>query len=152
MASQLRAFLSGEAQDSRGRTAADLIALSDEQLEQQHDWVQWLFPLPTPSAAVPGSPYLSPDEIEAIRSDARARDTLFRAADRMIVFYRRTDHWLAAHDHNHLRITHIIRSLGLLVSQDEARRFYRRVMTLQEAAGRPVNEESLRYWKEAVGG
>jgi hypothetical protein len=150
VATQLHAFLSGEAPDTRGRTAADVIAFSDEDLERRHDWVQWLFPLPTPSAAVPDSAYLSPNEIDAIRSDARAKDTLLRAADRLIEFYSRTDHWLGAHDHNHLRITRIIHSLRLLVSPEEARRFYQRLMSLHEATGGPVNAQSLRYWRDAL--
>ena len=38
----------------------------------------------------------------------------------MLVFYRDTRHWRAPVDHNHLRITRIIRSLRLLVSDAAA--------------------------------
>jgi hypothetical protein len=150
MASQLHAFLSGDAPDRHGRYAADVIGMSDDELERHHDWVQWLFPLPTPSAAVPGSPVLSPAESETMKSDARVRDNLRTAADRLIEFYSRTDYWLTAHDHNHLRITRIIRSLGLLLGSEDARRFYESVIALQEAAGATINAQSLRYWRQAL--
>ena len=98
--------------------------MSDGELEAYHDWVQWLFPLPTPSAAVPGSPVLTTSDIAAIRADPRAVATLERASERLMRFYKSTDHWLVRYDHNHLRISRIIQSLRLLVGPEAARRFY----------------------------
>jgi len=151
MAQDLSSFLSGTGRDRRGRSAADVLAMSDEDLERHHDYIQWLFPLPTRSAAVPGSPVLSPTEIETIRTDPQARLTLDSAAARMIAFYRATDHWLTAHDHNHLRITRILQSLKLLIGPDAARSFHDAILARHEAAGSPVNPRSLRYWADAVG-
>jgi hypothetical protein len=150
MPHDLHAFLVGEGEDARGRTADDVIAMSDEELEAYHDWVQWLFPLPTASAAVPGSPVLTESDIAAIRADPQAIATLERASERLIQFYRRTDHWLARYDHNHLRISRVIQSLRLLVGPDAAQHFYEAVLERHEAAGAPVNENSLRYWREAL--
>jgi hypothetical protein len=125
--------------------------MSDGELEAQHDWVQWLFPLATPSAAVPGSPVLTTSDIAAIGDDPRAIETLERASERLIRFYMSTDHWLSRYDHNHLRISRIIQSLRLLVSEDAAQRFYQAVLERNNAAGAPINQESLRYWRKALG-
>jgi hypothetical protein len=146
----IHAYLSGMGRDARGRSASEVIALPDRDLETSHDWVQWLFPLPTRSAAVPGSPVLRPAEIEAIREDVRALDTLQRASSRMIGFYGGTRHWLAPFDHNHLRITRILQSLRLLAGLPAAQHFYASVMRLHEDGGGTVNPESLRYWRKAV--
>ena len=116
-----------------------------------HDWVQWLFPLATPSAAVPGSPVLTTSDIAAIGDDPRAIETLERASERLIRFYNSTDHWLSRYDHNHLRISRIIQSLRLLVGPDAARHFYEAILERHEAAGAPVNPQSLRYWSKALG-
>ena len=151
MSSSLHAYLVGEGQDARRRTVQDVLAMADRELEVHHDWVQWLFPLSNRSAAVPGSPVLSASDIEAIRADPRAIETLKRASERLLRFYGGTDHWLSRYDHNHLRITRIIQSLRLLVGPDAALRFYDAVMALHEAAGAPVNEDSLRYWRQALG-
>ncbi len=151
MPHDLHAFLVGEREDALGRTADDVLGMSDEELEAHHDWVQWLFPLPTPSAAVPGSPVLTGSDIAAIRADPRTIETLKRASERLIRFYKSTDHWLSRYDHNHLRISRIIQSLRLLVGPDAAQHFYEAVLERHEAAGAPVNPESVRYWRTALG-
>ena len=149
--SDLHAYLIGQGRDAQGRRIDDVLGMPDADLELHHDYIQWLFPLPTASAAVPGSPVLSAVEIETIRSDPQARDALQRAARRMISFYSANDHWLVPYDHNHLRITRIIQSLRLLVDQDAAETFHAIVSARNERAGSPVNARSLRYWREALG-
>jgi hypothetical protein len=148
---RLRSFLAGTGRDSRGRLAADVLNFSDEQLESVHDYIQWLFPLPTRSAAQPHSPVLSSAEIEAIRADPKAAATLGKAVERMLRFYGSTRWWLSAQDHNHLRITRIIHSLRLLTTREDAQRFHREILTLHEKAGAPVNSTSLRFWADAAG-
>jgi hypothetical protein len=150
MTTELVRYLAGRGTDSRGRTASDVIALSDRELERSHDWVQWLFPLPTQSSAVPGAPVLSEADIAAIRADATALATLQRAVDRMIVFYDSTDHWLQRFDHNHLRITRILQSVGLLLGAPSAQELYDRLMARHDSAGAPVNSHSLQYWRKAL--
>jgi Opioid growth factor receptor (OGFr) conserved region len=149
-AGPLHAFLAGAGHDGRGRWAADVLAFSDAELEQVHDYIQWLFPLPTRSSAQPDAPVLTEAESDAIQADRRATDTLAQAADRMLRFYQGTDAWLTAYDHNHLRITRILRSLGLLIGPDAARRFHRAVLDRHEAAGAPVNTDTLRFWAAAA--
>jgi hypothetical protein len=146
----LHAFLAGTGCDHQGRYATDVLGFSNEQIEAVHDYIQWLFPLPTRSAAQPGAPVLTSAEIEAIRADHRASDTLMKATERMLRFYRETDDWLRWQDHNHLRITRIINSLRLLAGPDAACRFYEAILALHDAAGAPVNHQSLRYWAEAA--
>jgi hypothetical protein len=148
----LHAYLAGTGRDSRGRSAQDILGYSNRDLEDIHDYIQWLFPLPTRSAAQPSAPVLTASEIAAISSDARALAVLHHATERMARFYRETDDWLTAYDHNHMRITRIIQSLRLLVSQEAAREFYATVLELQIAAGSPVNSRSLQYWKQAAEG
>ncbi|MBJ6125055.1 opioid growth factor receptor-related protein [Microvirga splendida] len=150
-AGSLHAFLAGVGRDGRGRSVADVLAFSDDELEAVHDYIQWLFPLPTRSAAQPHSPVLTQAEIEAIRADPRSIESLKKATERMLQFYRETHWWLTAHDHNHLRITRILHSLRLLVGPIEARAFYGVIISLHEAAGAPINTRSLHYWAEAAG-
>jgi hypothetical protein len=151
MAGPLHAFLAGMGRDGRGRLVADVLGFSDDELEAVHDYIQWLFPLPTRSAAQPHSPVLTAAEIEAIRTDLRAAATLKTATERMLRFYRDTRWWLSSHDHNHLRITRILHSLRLLVGPEEAKAFYMAILALNEEAGAPVNTRSMHYWAEAAG-
>jgi hypothetical protein len=150
-AGPLHAFLAGVGRDDRGRLAADVLGFSDQELEAVHDYIQWLFPLPTRSAAQPHAPVLTPVEIDAIRADPRAVETLEAGTERMLRFYRNTRWWLTSYDHNHLRITRILHSLRLLVGPDEAKASYDAILALNEGAGAPVNTRSLHYWAEAAG-
>jgi len=146
----LHAFLAGTGRDGHGRLVADVLGFSDEQLEDVHDYIQWLFPLPTRSGAQPGAPVLTQAAIDAIRADPRAQGNLRTATERMLRFYRDTRWWLTTFDHNHLRITRIIHSLRLLVGQDEALRFHSAILDLNAAAGSPVNARSLEFWSDAA--
>ncbi|MDB5721801.1 MAG: hypothetical protein JWP15_2419 [Alphaproteobacteria bacterium] len=147
--SALSDFLAGVSVDAQGRALADILAYSDAELERRHDFIQWLFPLPDPSRAVPGSPVLSGGDIAAIRASDPARRNLEAAAGRMLAFYEANDHWLGSHDHNHLRITRIIRSLRLLVGDSEANGFRDSVRSLAAAAGASINPTTLAFWDAA---
>ncbi|MFC4173798.1 opioid growth factor receptor-related protein [Microvirga sp. GCM10011540] len=148
----LHAYLAGSGTDGRNRTVEDILALPDEALERIHDYIQWLFPLPTRSMAQPNAPVLSEEEIAAIRADEQALANLRRGAARMRRFYEATDDWLTWSDHNHLRITRIIQSLKLLAGDAEARAFHDAVMARHEAAGSPVDPHNLGYWTRALSG
>jgi hypothetical protein len=149
-AGPLHAFLSGSGTDGRGRGVGTVLAFDDGELERHHDYIQWLFPLSVRSMAQPGSPVLSSPEAAAIRGDARAVANLREAAAMMLGFYGRRRHWLTAHDHNHLRITRIVRSLDTLVGREDAKAFLAAILAENAAAGGPVNPTSLRYWREAL--
>jgi hypothetical protein len=68
----------------------------------------------------------------------------------MLHFYEQTGGWLRPSDHNHLRITRIIRSLRILVGEEEARGFYRAIQELNREADFPVHPDNARYWVEAL--
>lgn len=150
IAGPLHAYLTGIGPDSRGRLVTDVLGFSDQQLEDVHDYIQWLFPLPTRSAAQPDAPVLTGAEIAAIRDDKQVANTLELAARRMLRFYRGTDRWLTWQDHNHLRITRIIKSLKLLIGPASAHHFHHAILALHDAAGGPINPHSLRFWAEAA--
>ncbi|WP_439477002.1 opioid growth factor receptor-related protein [Brevundimonas sp.] len=142
-------FLEGEGTDARGRTVFEILAMNDVALEQTHDFIQWLFPLPEPSAAVPGSPVLAPGDIQAIRVSELAPIALAGATDRMIAFYQTTHDWLMPNDHNHRRITRIIRSLRLLQGDEAADAFRDAILERIEATRAPVSARSRGYWATA---
>ncbi len=142
-------FLEGEGTDARGRSVFDVISMNDVAIERTHDFIQWLFPLPEPSAAIPDSPVLTPGDIQAIRVSELAPIALAGATDRMTAFYQTTHDWLMPNDHHHRRITRIIRSLRLLVGDPEADAFHAFIMARVEATRAPVSARSRGYWATA---
>ena len=143
------AFLEGEGTDARGRTLFDVLGSDNATLEQVHDFIQWLFPLPEPSGAAPDAPVLTPDETRAIQDSVMAQCALAAATDRMEAFYRSYPGWLRPHDHNHLRITRIIRSLRLLRGEEEADAFRAAILYMVEVTQAPVSARSRGYWMTA---
>ena len=143
------AFLQGEGTDDRGRSVFDVLAFDDAALERTHDFIQWLFPLAEPSGAVPDAPVLTPDDVLAIGESGMALCALAAATDRMDAFYRATHDWLMPNDHNHLRITRIIRSLRLLVGDREADAFRAAILARVEATRAPISLRSRGYWATA---
>lgn len=151
MTHPIHAFLRGDGPDGGGRRLADVLAFDDDGVEAVHDFIQWLFPLPEPSRAVPGAPVLGPEEAAAIRADARALEGLRAALARMARFYAGTEGWLTAYDHNHLRITRIIAATRALLGREAAVQFHDAVISRNAAAGGPINPDSLRHWARALG-
>lgn len=146
VAGPILAFLEGEGPDARGRSVFEVLAMNDVALEHTHDFIQWLFPLPEPSQAVPDAPVLTPDDVLAVRASDLAPIALAAATDRMTNFYRSTHDWLMPNDHNHRRITRIIRSLRLLVGDDEADAFRDAILARVEQTRAPVSARSRGYW------
>ena len=144
-------FLCGTGRDGRGRHLGDVLAFDDARIEAVHDFIQWLFPLAEASRAVPGAPVLGAAEAAAIRGDPQAQDGFRAGLGRMARFYADTDGWLTGYDHNHLRITRIIAATRDLLGPDDAAAFHAGIMARVAAAGTPVNRDSLRFWRAALG-
>lgn len=143
-------FLRGVSPDSYGRFHADILKFSDEELENVHDYIQWLFPLREESMAVPGSPFLENEEIvQILRNDEAIQENIVNALVRMERFYMDNDFWLQQGDHNHLRITRILKSISLLNTKENAKDFYDFIMRRVETA-MPVTKESLEFWKRSI--
>ncbi|MCK8785431.1 opioid growth factor receptor-related protein [Roseomonas sp. NAR14] len=150
--SPLLAFLSGTGPDHAGRRLDEILARDDAWLEHRHDYIQWLFPIPTPSGPNPLAPVLTPAEAAAARARPEALANLRRSTDRMRAFYAATRHWRAPHDHNHLRITRILHCLRLLPGAEAAAAFHAGILALLGPGGAPVNRASLDFWRRAAAG
>ena len=148
-AGRIVAFLEGEGPDGCGRSLFEVLAFDDVRLETTHDFVQWLFPLNEPSVAVPEAPVLSPEDVAGIRESGMAQCALAAATDRMDAFYRATHDWLMPNDHNHRRITRIIRSLRLLRGDEAADAFRAAILARVEATRAPISARSRGYWATA---
>ena len=123
MADTVVRFLEGLTTDGRGRQITEILDQDNWFWENTHDFIQWLFPLNEVSRAVGNSPVLTDEEILLIRESESARGGLLASVDRYKVFLLKTTAWRAAHDHNHLRITRVIKSLRLLTDDETADAF-----------------------------
>ncbi|MBR3043990.1 MAG: hypothetical protein IKQ91_01750 [Oscillospiraceae bacterium] len=159
-------FLTGNEKDKYGRTHGQILSMSNFKLETTHNYIQWLFPIDTPSGYA-DSIVLNDEMISSFRTDKEVVDNLRRAFDRMMRFYgfgrnergqlvitasriRMRMTWLNRGNHNFLRLTRILRSLHLLGVLDLERELF---AILHDLANEypflsvPYNK----YWEKAVG-
>lgn len=139
-------FLEGKIPDHRGRILAMLLQQTDHQAETTHDYIQWLFPLDEPSRSVNGAPVLTELDIDEIRQSSLAQSNLVKSARWFVEFLERNNHWITKYNHNHLRITRVIRSLRLLASDEAADEFRDKVLAVAGDNLNLVDQKARGFW------
>ena len=162
-------FFAGDV-DDEGRTFDEILRWEDVRLEMVHDYIQWIFPLPERSGANPWAPVLDAPTVAAICGNAEMQGRLRAAFLRMLAFYgfvlegdavvegprfaAASRNWLLAGNHNHLRLTRILRSLRVLGLEREAAALWEALHALYEretAAGRrTITPETFAFWRKAA--
>ena len=142
-------FLELKSADHRNRTLADIWSFSDTQIEYTHDFIQLVFPLNKPSKSSFHGLYLNGNcMVEIIRANQLAKDNLVKSSEWFLSFLSRNDQWQNRYNHNQLRITRMIESLRLLVSDDHADQCKEHVFGMILDTGY-INEVTLLFWENA---
>ena len=166
MTSPLLEFYRGRAADAAGRFIADVWTWDDDRLEAVHNYIQWLFPLPEPSAYNYRAPLLTAEDIQAFHADETLRARLRQSFERFLQFLglqesggavvdgpnlaeRIADVW-DGQNHNWLRITRVLRCLTLLGLTAEADALFRWLAECHQQRRFPGLAASFPYWQEAV--
>ncbi|MCP5535447.1 MAG: hypothetical protein H7A51_04335 [Akkermansiaceae bacterium] len=140
-------------------------------LEQTHDYIQWMFPLVVRSNYNPHAPVLTDQVRQAFELTDQheskvLQDNLSRSTQCMLGFYgydvvagdinracdwqEKSRKWLNNGNHNHLRITRILRSLNLLGQGDLAQALLAEFENSIEQTSAPVPRETRLLWKNAA--
>ena len=159
-------FYSGKATDTSGRTLRKIHTWDYHRLENVHDYIQWLFPLPEPSQYNPLAPVLDAEQIAKFHTDADLREQLLASFDKMLGFYgfehnnmliirsnrweERSRNWLRLGNHNHLRLTRILRSLSILGLKDYAQALFEALIAVSAENTDVISDTTLGYWKRAL--
>ncbi len=159
-----------QGKDTQGRTLNQILAWDDHSLEFHHDYIQTLFPLPESSPINPYAPTIDKPTFDAFHSDPNLQHRLKDSLTRMLTFYgfskledgagsiiivrgvnfeTASRKWVTRFDHNHLRITRIIRSLRVLGLEAEARGFFEALKEVWERSG-VIGRRSLVFWTRAA--
>jgi len=170
-AGPLVAYYRGRRPDGGGRKISTIHAWGDAQLEQTHDFIQWLFPLTEPSAVHPEAPVLDDQQIRQFRSDPDLQATVLGSLETMLRFYglvcdadphrptiapaarfeRRRSRWMKPGNHNYLRLTRIIKSLHLLGLAPYADALFACLDKLYRSYVDQIGPITYAYWAEAAG-
>jgi hypothetical protein len=158
--------------DNNGRTLQKILGYNDVQLEYDHTYIQTLFPLPEASRFNYAAPIVDRATFDTFRARAELRGRLKLSFERLLRFYglqllevgngevkvTPADNWTMASrrwvvrvNHNHMRITRIIRSLRVLGLEKEAKSFWAMLQDVNNLAERDrIGESSLMFWRRAA--
>jgi hypothetical protein len=159
----LISFYLKESPNSDGRWLEEIWEWPDEDWEFEHDFIQHLFPLDTPSSFNADAPILDEAAIMEWNQDGLLQHNLRQSYKRWLQFCgvervegkfqlvdRKPNVW-GGFNHNWLRITRVLRCLTLLGLQDEANEFFALLKELRDSGAVAINDNSFRYWQKAVG-
>ena len=159
--------------DDNGRRLVDILNWTDQRLEVVHDYIQVLFPLPERSFANWDAPLIDRATRDAFAARSDLRLNVRRAFERMLAFYgfgivfdegnlsnwtveqapnfaAAANNWVVRVDHNHLRITRILRSLRVLGLEREATEFYAALLQVGRDCPGRISERSFAFWRRAA--
>lgn len=168
--SSLVAFYRDGAPDDEGRTLVEILSWDDDRLEAVHDFIQWLFPLPEPSGANPTAPILHPLTIRIFQGSVAMQQRLRQSLERMLRFYglhlvsgpaglvvertpsfdERAQNWLWPMNHNHLRLTRILRSTLLLGLEAESKALFHALNLIYREFPDRIPARTHAYWTSAA--
>jgi hypothetical protein len=152
MSNDIIKFYSGEKVDTCNHILSEIWTYSFQRLEEGHDYIQWLFPLDEPSAYNLDAPLLTKEDIEALREPEMLCRVLLSVHTYMRFLFFTREYWVTKFDHNHLRITRMLKCLKLLGMTHEAHARLREVMLIAASTDPNVNlDTAIQFWENAVG-
>ncbi|MDG6449443.1 opioid growth factor receptor-related protein [Glaesserella parasuis] len=164
--SQILDFLEQKGTDHKGRTIQDIWAFDIFNLEHNHDFIQWIFPLDTPTSSNRFAPILSELDLEQIKKSQIAQYSLQKSLEVMLSFWglklenkrvimaeqlnpNKINHfWIRSKNHNQLRITRVIKSLAILGQLELARQLQQGILEI--AKNYAINPETIEFWRSAL--
>jgi Opioid growth factor receptor (OGFr) conserved region len=171
--SRIFEFYSGTGPDHQGRYLPQILEWPDDDLESVHDYIQWLFPLSERSGFNPSAPVLDRQTIQEFRSRPDLQQNMRASFLRMLAFYgleiigsspptvsrapsfaTRSGNWLIASNHNHLRVTRILKSTWTLGLETECTALFDCLADIYREESEKdfpgISYETFRFWQSAA--
>jgi hypothetical protein len=172
--SQIVEFFDKISPDSEGRTLDYILDRDYEWMESCHDYIQWLFPLMEPSNYNPDAPIMTEEDRVALEEKGKTPtqrfQNIFEGVSKFInymgiedIWYfdsfdgfelkdfdQRKYVWAETFNHNHLRITRMLKFLSLIGWNRYGKSLVEFMKKTAAEKNFTLNPNSLKYWEEAV--
>ncbi len=136
--------------DNRNRKICDIWLFSNDELEECHDYIQWVFPLYEKSMYNMNAPLLDRETVNHIKKCHVCQKSFNYSKAMMGKFYSENIHWMSISNHNLLRISRIIKSISILQNEEEAKRFHKLITSNCIKEKFEPSTETLQYWKKSI--
>lgn len=147
--SELIKFFNDESHHPTYGSYTDIVERDDEFWETTHDFIQWIFPINEPSRFNQKAPVIDQSSIRQLLESDKTKQKLSLGTDRYKSFLRANDNWRFGYDHNHMRISRVIKCLRLLSDDQSANKFKYWVAGELGDDIDQIHPESQRYWRLA---
>lgn len=157
--------------DAEGRLLREIWEWDNDELEHEHNYIQWLFPLREATIHNPNAPIVNDAVIEAFSTEPRLRRNLLQSFEVMLRFYglemndiearyiditfsedyeSRKEVWLRKYNHNYLRLTRILKCLMILGLEEYAEALFECLLKIYDVEGDKIGYETLQFWTDAA--
>lgn len=159
-------FYRGGQKNANGFTLEEILAFDDKQMEDHHDFIQWIFPTKN-NGVNPQAPELDLPLIQAALKDSLLRENMLRAFHKMLayyglemqgkavvksaVFHERKKYWHINGSHNLRRMTRMIESMKMLGFTEESTAFANCILTIAQNKEVQINAKTRDFWYTAKG-
>lgn len=160
--SQIIEFYNGRKSDCPYSINDIALGFMDDDWEQCHDFIQWIFPNKEPSQFNDKAPILTEEDIKSFKECELLRFNVALLTNRFMFFlgYRylfsgrysifnreRIRRRVIEYNHNQLRITRLIKFLNVIEMDDLAAMVFKAVIVQPG-----INETTIKFWSEAYNG
>ena len=159
--SRIVKFYENRAHDNFGRSLIEMQHYNHEQLENDHKYIQWMFPSSIKSVFNQSAPVLKRKDVEYIKQSEKIKenmkislmvitDFLGLAKDyvenKYFVKNSRVEKWLTPENHNFIRLSRILRSLILFDLKDEAQLLLNCLTEIYNNGYKDIIGDSYYHW------
>ena len=163
--SKIIRFYENRVSDNHGRFLTTMQHYNHEQLENIHDYIQWMFPSSIMSAVNKSAPILKQKDVIYIKNSEKIKenmrislmvitDFLGLAKDynenKFFIKNDRIKKWLTPTNHNFLRISRILRSLNLFDLKDEAQQLFDCLTEIYNDGYQDIIGDSYYHWQASM--
>lgn len=151
-------FFKNEETDSKWRYHQNILQFTDEQIEYNHDFIQWIFPTIEKSQFHPDSPTIDKRFKERFQKDELAKYNYCKSCQlylNYIGFHCENGNIQCIKSgriyelpfHNQLRITRMLNSLNQVGNNQCSVNVYQALMKEIRSDSDGIDERTLKYWK-----
>eukprot|EP01031_Cornospumella_fuschlensis_P025091 gene25091-30305_t len=142
-------FLQGTRPTGHGRYFQEILAYNDRQLEADHQFIQWIFPLPDPSPVNPNAPLI---EIKSLSANAVAHEKMCLSYQKMCQFWGLGDQLdleklKSLNGHNGLRFSRALQSLVYHDHQALAKELLDKVLANLQVLRPKMHSSGVTLWQ-----
>jgi hypothetical protein len=156
MSKLLDFYINGLPTDEGHLLSTIVVSWENQDWEECHDFIQWLFPLPEPSAYNLDAPLLDDEFIEKYKSSTFLKYTVGLVLERAFYFWgfphKTKPEWFNKGDHNMLRMSRLIKFLRLIGEFQMAMAIYSWLDELDRLYPGEVPEKTWDFWELALYG